>query len=137
MSLLSNLSKCSVFDSFDEILLLIKQFAEETHVYFRLDKPIKTVQFWNKSVKSEDKKVDEKFKYKEMTYWCPHSCKVTKREHGGKKRPDQNVMFCDCEAHIHFRFNLYKQKFEIVNMILEHKNHPVSEVHYETYARKR
>jgi hypothetical protein len=46
---------------------LITQFKEEKNVYLRLEKPIQTVKSWNKSVKSEDKKIDEKNVYKEST----------------------------------------------------------------------
>ena len=89
----------------------------------------------NKSVKAE-KKIDEKYIYKEVTYRFPHSVEIKQREHKGL-RPEQNVMFCCCEALIHFRFNPFKLKFEIVKMQLEHKNHPISELHYQTYARKK
>lgn len=113
----------------------MKQFAEEKNVYLRLGKPSMKIQCWNKNVQSENK-IDEKYIYKEVTYRCPHSVKIKLRQHKGL-RPEQNVMFCGCEALIHFRFNPFKLKFEIVKKQLEHKNHPISEVHYHTYARKK
>ncbi|KZS20623.1 Uncharacterized protein APZ42_012634 [Daphnia magna] len=51
-------------------------------------------------------------------------------------RLEQNVMFCGCPVRIHFRLNIFKEKFEIVKMEMEHKNHPISELHVQTYARK-
>jgi hypothetical protein len=135
MSLLASLTKCSVFESYDEILLLIRQFKEENNVYLRLDKPLQTVKSWNKSVKIEDKKIDEKYVYKECTYVCPHS--VSRKPRQTKNmRVEQNIMYCECPVRIHFRFNLFKKNFEIVKMELDHKNHPISELHIQTYARK-
>jgi len=135
MTILSTLSRSSEFDKYEDILALIKQFAEEQHVYFRIHKPTIKVQCYNNQVKAE-KKMDEKYIYKEVTYCCPHSVKKKARQHKGL-RPEQNIMFCGCEALIQFRFNSFKLKFEIVKMQLDHKNHPVSEVHFQTYARKK
>jgi hypothetical protein len=54
MSILNSLSKSSLFDSFDDILQLIKAFGEEKNVYLRIDKPITTVKAWNDKVKKYD-----------------------------------------------------------------------------------
>jgi hypothetical protein len=59
ISLLASLPKGCVFESYEEILLLITHFKEEKNVYLCLEKPIQTVMSWNKSVKSEDKKIDK------------------------------------------------------------------------------
>lgn len=72
MTILSTLSRSSEFDKYEDILALIKQFAEEQHVYFRIHKPTIKVQCYNNQVKAE-KKMDEKYIYKEVTYCCPHS----------------------------------------------------------------
>jgi hypothetical protein len=74
MTILSTLSRSSEFDKYEDILALIKQFAEEQHVYFRIHKPTIKVQCYNNQVKAE-KKMDEKYIYKEVTYCCPHSVK--------------------------------------------------------------
>jgi hypothetical protein len=44
-------------------------------------------------------------------------------------RAEQKIMLCGCEALIHFWFNPYKLKFEILKMELAHNNDIVSEIH--------
>lgn len=58
----STLSKSSEFESYEDILVLIKQFAEEQHVYLRKRNPAIKVQCYNNKVK-EEKKIDEKYIY--------------------------------------------------------------------------
>ena len=129
MTILSTLLKSNVLDSYKDILVLIKQFLEEHHYLLRRN-PTTKVQCYNNKIK-EEKKIDEEYIYKEVTYRCQHSVKIKPRQHKGL-RPEQNIMFCGCEALIQFRFNSFTFKFEIVKMELNHKKHPVSEVHFQT-----
>ena len=64
MSILSSLSKTSLFDTYEDILLLIKQFAEKKIVFLRLGKPLMKIQCWNNSAKDEKKIERNTFKKK-------------------------------------------------------------------------
>ena len=55
---------------------------------------------WKNSVEAE-KKIEEKYIYKEVTYRCPHSVKMKPPQHKDL-RPEQKIMLCGCEALIHF-----------------------------------
>ena len=72
--------KSSVFDTNDDILFPIKQFAEEKHVNLLLGKPSIKIQCWKNSVEAETK-IEEKCIYKEVTYHCPHSVKMKPPQH--------------------------------------------------------
>jgi hypothetical protein len=76
----------------------MKQFTDEKIAYLRLGKPSMKIQFWNKNILSK-KKIDEKYIYKEVAYHCLPLSKPL--QHKGL-RPEQNFMFCGCEALIHF-----------------------------------
>lgn len=98
MSILRKLSSFSLFYTYDDILLVMKQFTDEKIAYLRLGKPSMKIQFWNKNSSSK-KKIDEKYIYKEVAYHCLPLSKPL--QHKGL-RPEQNLMFCGCEALIHF-----------------------------------
>jgi hypothetical protein len=135
MSVLSSLSRSRLFCSFEEISLFIKQVEIEDHVYLRRDKPTQSVASYNKDPKNKNK-MDEKWQFKRLSYICPHYGEHRSRSKK-EQRLDQNVMAQNCPVRIQFQFCPKLEKFIISAMEVTHQNHPVSEQHVTTYARKK
>ncbi|KZS05470.1 Uncharacterized protein APZ42_031333, partial [Daphnia magna] len=80
--------------------------------------------------------LDEEVEFKNVQYICPHFGTHTSRAKKGL-RLNQHVMANDSPVQIRFTYDPDVKKFVITQLELVHQNHPVSEEHPQTYARKK
>ncbi|KZS00097.1 Uncharacterized protein APZ42_003743, partial [Daphnia magna] len=94
-----------------------------------------SVASYNKS-QTNKQKLDLNLEYKRVQYIGPHfGCYKSRAKKG--LRLNQNDMANGGPVQIQFAYDVNKQKFKITKLNLEHRNHPVSEKHVKTYARKK
>lgn len=133
MSILSALTKSKTFDSHSEIVDWIEGLEKE-NVYLRRDRT-ESIRVYNKNPKNK-LKLDLSLGYYRIQYICPHfGCHKSRAKKG--LRLNKNVMANGCPVQIQFVYDSDQHKFKITNLNLEHQNHPVSEEHVKTYARKK
>lgn len=133
ISAVNALAKYKTFDSEEEIVACIKQLEVEENVCLRRGKCV-TVKSFNNDVRNRTK-ISEKLTYQKFQFIYPHFGIREHRMHKSKLL-NQNVMPNNCPVQIQFVFKIDLQKYQITSVELEHKDHPVSEEHIQTYARK-
>lgn len=125
------LTKYKFLDSKEDILLCIKQLEEEENVYLRRGKCVTAESFNN------DKRNRTKIgKFQKLHSVCSHFSIRNPRMHQSK-RLNQNIMTNNCPVEIQFVFKQDVQKYQVTKVQLQHRDHPVSEEHVKTYARKK
>ena len=133
MSILDSLTKDTTFDSHGDIVTFIKQL-EEDFVYLRRG-DTKSVKSYNNDPRNKVI-LDEKVEFKTVQYRCPHFGTHFSRAKKGL-RLKQHVMSNGCPVQIRFTYEPDVKKFVITKLELVHQDHPVSEAHLKTYARKK
>ncbi len=95
----------------------------------------KSVKSYNNDTRNKEI-LDEEVEFKTVQYRCPHFGTHSSRSAKGL-RLNQHVMPNGCPVQIRFTYDVHVKKFAITKLELVHQNHPVSEAHLKTYARKK
>ena len=153
MSLFETLVEGKTFDSYEDVLKIIKQVEEQDNIYLRVDKSQTITSFNNRKDVSDSyseceneilikyllqcsTKLDEKWRYFRFSYIFPHAEKYKLRPPTGEQ-PAQNVMACGYNAEVKFQFQSRTNKFKITLSVLKLEDHPISAEHKKTSARKK
>lgn len=138
------------FDSFEEVEAFAKTLTT-TYFYPLRIKDSKTIEKYNATVsricsaiqitfilyaylKIKGPPHDLKWRFKHATFICSHFGEHRDRALG--KRLNQHVYACNCPFFFRVVYTPVLQKFRLDSLCVEHKGHPLSSEHIETYRVK-